>query len=313
MVRAFAVSVLLLVSCLAASAEPAAPQDQNASAPAGTPGEMVDQFAKSFATPTRLTGKIARWESGICPLAVGQPPQFSSFVTTRVKDVAARVGAPVNDMTTCKPNIEIVFTTTPQALLDNVRQHDSEFLGYAESSAQRDKLAMVTRPIQAWYTTETKDLHGMGTIDGARRRYVGTTLSCLTCSRCPFCTGLNAPTLDLPDTTSAVAGSNITGGARSTFFHVIIVVDSNRLAGYQIGPLADYITMLALAQLKSLDGCQQLPSIVNMLAAGCNQRATDMTDNDLAFLRGLYKMSPDKNLVFQQSEIADQMKETLGR
>lgn len=35
--------------------------------------------------------------------------------------------------------------------------------------------------------------------------------------------------------------------------------------------------------------------------------------NDLAFLRGLYKMSRDKSLLFQQSEIANQMKETLGR
>ncbi len=313
MVRAFAISVLLMVSCLAASAEPTATQGQNAIAPAGAPGEMVDQFVKSFATPTRLTGKIARWESAICPVAVGQPPRFSSFVTKRVTDVATLVGAPVNDRASCTPNIEIVFTTIPQALLDNVRQHQAEFLGYTESSAQKDKLATVTRPIQAWYTTQTKDLHGMGTIDGARRRGAGTTLSCFTCSRCPTCLGLSAPVLELPDSTTAVGGSYISGGARSAFFHIIIVVDSNRLAGYQIGPLADYITMLALAQLNSLDSCQQLPSIVNMLTANCSQRATDMTENDLAYLRGLYKMSPDKKLLFQQSEIGDQMKQTLGR
>jgi hypothetical protein len=125
--------------------------------------------------------------------------------------------------------------------------------------------------------------------------------------------GLDAPVLDLPESTSAVAGSTIGGGARSTFFHVIIVVDSNRLAGYQIGPLADYITMLALAQLNSLDRCQLLPSIVNMLATNCVQKARGMTENDLAYLRGLYTMSPGKSLLFQQSEIANRMKETLGR
>jgi hypothetical protein len=313
MVRIFAIPVLLMAWVMAASAEPASPPNESMPAQESASSEMLDAFAKSFATPTRLTGKIARWDSGICPLTVGQPPQYANFVTRRVKEVAAGVGAPVDAEQSCKPNIEIVFTTTPQALLDNVRQHQAEYLGYAESSTQKDKLATVTRPIQAWYTTLTKDLHGMSTIDSARRRYSGATLSCVTCLRSPFSTGLNPSVLDLPEATTAVEGSNISGGARSEFFHIIIVVDSNRLAGYQIGPLADYIAMLALAQLKTLDGCQPLPSIVNMLVSSCSQRATDITENDLAYLRGLYRMSPEKSLLFQQSEIANRMKESLGQ
>jgi hypothetical protein len=34
---------------------------------------------------------------------------------------------------------------------------------------------------------------------------------------------------------------------------------------------------------------------------------------DLAYLRGLYKMDADKNLVSQQNEIADRMQDALGR
>jgi hypothetical protein len=311
MVRAFAIFASLMICILAASAETAAPPDDVA--PAATQNQMLAQFAKSFATPTRLTGKIARWDSGICPLTVGQPPLYTSFVTKRVKDVAATVGAPVDAAPDCKPNIEIIFTTTPQALLDNVRRHQAGFLGYAQTSAQKDRLAMVTHPIQAWYTTQSKDLHGMATIDGPTRSSGAMALSCMICSKCQFCTGVEAPFLDVPDVTSAVTGSTIRDGVRSAFFHVIIVVDANRMAGYQIGPLADYITMLALAQLNALDSCQQLPSIVNMFAAGCGQKTRDMTQNDLGYLRGLYKMSPEKTLQFQQSEIADVMQATVGR
>ena len=43
--------------------------------------EVLDKFAKAFITPTKLTGKIARWESGICPVATGQKPAFTAFVT----------------------------------------------------------------------------------------------------------------------------------------------------------------------------------------------------------------------------------------
>jgi hypothetical protein len=313
MVRLFAISTLYVVSVLAASAQPAAPPDGNGTVPATRSPEMLQNFAKSFVTPTRRTGKIARWESGICPLTVGQPPAFSAYITKRVKDVAAMVGAPVNAAPDCRPNIEIVFTTTPQALLDDVRARRVEFLGFAETSAQREKLATVTRPIQAWYATQTKDLHGTTRIDSSRHTNAGMTMACFTCLPCPFCKGLNAPFLELPDAHEAVAGSSLSDGTRSSFFHAIVVVDANRLAGYQIGPLSDYISVLALAQINSLDACQQLPSIVNMLVAGCEQKSADLTENDLAFLRGLYRMSSEKSFIVQQNEIASQMSEPMGR
>jgi len=58
--------------------------------------------------------------------------------------------------------------------------------------------------------------------------------------------------------------------------------------GQQIVPLADYISMLALTQINSLDACQQLPSIVNKLAADCDHAADGLTQFDLAYLQGLY-------------------------
>ena len=36
----------------------------------------------------------------------------------------------------CKPNIEVVFTTTPQALLDNIRKGEPVFLGYHDNGSQ---------------------------------------------------------------------------------------------------------------------------------------------------------------------------------
>ena len=61
---------------------------------------------------------------------------------------------------------------------------------------------------------------------------------------------LNRDPIYLPDATYArVTGNHINDGARSGFNHVIIVVDSNKLAGANFNPLADYIAMLALTQL----------------------------------------------------------------
>ena len=322
MVRIIALSAILtaaglaasLTASLAASSEPSAPPQENVTVTATKSREVLDNFAKAFTTPAKLTGKIARWENAICPVAVGQPAASTAFVTARVKVIAAAVGAPVSDVKSCTPNIEIVFTTTPQALLDGIRKNDPDYLGYATTSEQREALATVTRPVQAWYTTETIDLNGMRRIDSGRRLGTGITMSNFSAFAMPSSGPGNRDPIYMPDATYArVTGNHISDGAHSGFNHIIIAIDSGKLAGQNFVSLADYIAMLALTQLNSLDTCQQLTSIVNMLAPNCDQKADGITGFDLAYLRGLYKMGSDKSLLFQQNEIADQMKETLGR
>jgi hypothetical protein len=312
MARSFAVSALLM-ACVPASAQAPAPPLESVTVTAAKSRETVEKFAKAFTTPTKLAGKIARWESGVCPVTVGQRPALASVVTERVKEIAASVGAPVNANESCTPNIQIVFTTTPQALLDDVRAHDPDYLGYAESSALRGKLATITRPIQAWYTTETIGLDGHKQMDTARRKGGGIMLPNFSAFGMPF-TVANRDPIYLPDATYAkVTGNHINSAVRSGFNHVLIVLDTGKLAGRKFNPLADYIAMLALTQLSSPDVCQQLPSIVNMLAADCDQAMDGLTATDLAYLRGLYKMDADKDLLRQQNEIADRMQEALGK
>jgi len=78
----------------------------------------------------------------------GSSLAVTKFVTQRVKEVAAMVGAPVNADQSCTPNIEIVFSRIPQELLDNVRKNQSDYLGYAKNNAEREKLATVSRPVR---------------------------------------------------------------------------------------------------------------------------------------------------------------------
>ena len=277
--------------------------------PAPGSRDAVQNFVDSFATPTRMTGKVARWEDGICPRMVGQRPALANIVTQRVRDLAAFVGAPVNGSPSCTANIEIVFTSAPQDLLKNVRAHDAVFLGFTESSAERDRVATVTRPIQAWCTTQTRDLRGLNRIDSAMRPGEGVAMPCFTCNggRGPV-----GPTEYLPGATYAnVTGNRVSDGVRSAFYHILIVADPSKLQDYGIGPLADYIALLALTQINSLDSCQPLPSIENMLAAGCGTKTRMLTINDAAYLRGLYKTSPGMNLRAQEDQVAYQMEQSL--
>jgi hypothetical protein len=266
--------------------------------------EVLQGFVHSFAAPARLTGKMARWGEGICPVAVGVRPEFVKFINRRLKEVAARVGAPVSERASCRTNIEIIFTTTPQALLDNVRRKQPVFLGYHNSS-QAEKQATVTHVIQAWYLTATRDARGALQIDNPRPAGLINKME-LPCPTCPL-----GKMEIYPPHVAAVTGSRLGDGLRSEFYNVIIVADPTRLLNHGMGELSDYIAMLALSQIGSQDACRQLPSIVNMLAEGCAQKTDTLTENDMAYLHGLYKAAPDQTLGTQQDQIAYQMEQEL--
>lgn len=295
--RAFGAGLIVTLLALPAAAQP--PATESVTVTGTRSRQVIEKFIESFAAPTRMTGKLARWEDGMCPIAVGLKPAYLEFITQRVREVAAAAGAPVAEAS-CKPNIEIVFTTTPQALIDNVRQQNEAFLGYADSEAAVDALAKVTQPIQAWYLTKTVDLRGNVLVDSARAPPTEITLPD------PY---HNPPfiTVYTKQGAMSVTGTRLGDGLRSGFYHVIIVADPTKLVDHEMGAVGDYIAMLALTQLSSLDTCQTLPSIVNLLAAGCARPAAALTENDTVYLRGLYHMSPGRALRNQEDEVAYQM------
>jgi hypothetical protein len=270
--------------------------------------ESIKSFVETRIAPTRFLGKMARWRRQICPLTIGLGDKYAKFVSQRIRDIATAVGAPVNADPVCRPNIEVFFTTTPQVLLDNIRKTGPAFLGYYSNSSQADELAKVNHPIQAWYTTESLDYDGTSQIDmGPCNR--GPTVNTLAI-------GVDAAgspiEITLPCTTIVHAsGSRLGNGLDSGFNNILIVAEPAKLFDFEVGSLADYITMLVLSQPASLDSCQELPSISNLLAKGCASASSKITDGDLAYLRGLYRMPSGYSLNAQHNEILYEMKKTL--
>jgi hypothetical protein len=104
-------------------------------------------------------------------------------------------------------------------------------------------------------------------------------------------------------------GFRVRDGRSSELYHVIIVIDPGKMLDREMGGVADYISMLALSQIASLDHCQQqLPSIINMMVPGCAVTATELTPSDAAFLQGLYKMPRDYSLSVQKTGIGNEMR-----
>ena len=252
----------------------------------------VGNFVDSHSSLTRL-GKIARWEDGVCPNVTGLPANFVKFISKRVRDVAAAAGAPVNPDEGCKANIDIVFTTKPQGLLDSIRAKDPVLLGYFNNTSEADRMAVVTRTIQAWHATQTVDLRGHTLIDSRNNISGGTAQN---------------------SNAQNSSGNRLGDGLHSSYYHALIVADPNKLGDYEIGTLADHIAMLALAQPSSEEACADLPSILDITSTQCRKEtpAKALTTADTGYLKGLYQADSGATLRTQKAGIAFHIRETMA-
>jgi hypothetical protein len=315
--------ILVLAALMMSPAARAQPEQGRAPQPPSAPLEsvtviatrpseaVINSFIFSRAQPTRVTGKLARWKKGICPQTIGLGPRYAKYVTDRIREVAAVVGAPVDGDASCKPNIEVVFTTAPQGLLDNIRKSQPVFLGYHDNGTEADELAKVTHAMQSWYTTATDDMRGRPEVDSGASG--GMTINIQ-----PIQVGgsIQQPQgtiiLNLPHASAqTVTGSRLGDGLSTELFNVLIAAEPAKLMSYEIGTLADYAALLALAEPTSLDTCEELPSISNLLARDCASTTQHLTDGDLAYLRSLYKMGTADTLAMQRDTIRFQMEKTL--
>ena len=204
-----------------------------------TPEGIAHDVIRSIAAPGLLLGTIARWREGICPRTDGLSSQtLNSYVTKRIREIAAQAGAPLKDQP-CKPNVEVMFTDDPQGMLDAVRNANPDVLGYHAADT-------VTHPIQAWYETGTTDIRGRTVVD---REVMGTI---------EYTNG--GPTINpktgAPEgfvTTFGIPMANIQGWkgrpeVSSDIIGVIIIGDSRQTGSHQLGAVADYVAMLALSR-----------------------------------------------------------------
>jgi hypothetical protein len=243
---------------------------------------LVNRFVEAHSAVSRID-QLSRWAGPVCPETGGLTSPFNTYVTARVKAVAASVGGPIdkhpNRNFPCKTNLLIVFTTTPQTLMDDVRKHHPQMLGF-HYAAQAQRLAAVDRPIQAWYMTGTKARGDNVELDDEFHHVPGGS-----------------------------AGSRFTSHLESRFMGVLVVIDANKIVGHQIGAIADSAAMLSLAHASQAKGCSELPTILDFLNPTCPAGAdpSGLTPYDVAYLKGLYSINPEEYLAAQRSEIGSRI------
>lgn len=246
-------------------------------------GDNVMIFVNSHSKPKESgTGTLSRWKEGVCIKTEGLPPAFEDYVSARVEAIAAAVRTPYEKRHPCRPNVYVIFTNEPQRFIDGTVDQNPEILGY-HYSAQLKKLRSIDRPIQAWHIT------------GLEAGLSGVVLD-----------SVWAPPLIVPSAT------RISTGVQSFILFTLVVVDGKKILGYPLGAIADYIAMLTLAQVRLIDHCGELPSILDLMATACaRKKSQSITAADLAYLRSLNTVGQEVDYFIQTKAIEFKMKEQL--
>lgn len=291
----------------AAVAQPAAPAGRTAAT--ATVGEVVVTARRSAAAAKAFsravsgfvtaqsqpnpTGLLSRWMSPICPTVVGLTPGSADFVSRRITEVAARVGAPRGRCG--RSNVRVVFTAEPQKLMDYVRDKFPDLLGY-HFAPQEKALAAFQEPIDAWHATGTRDEHGAGFADDPYNQKDPQVAS------------------GAYYALSGASGSRLKGAASSEFLFALVVIDSRRAGTQPIGRIADQVAMLVLTNPKRPKACSPLPTLLDSLDPACPASASliAFTPYDEAFLKGLYSSNPEEKAALERGEVARRI-EAAGR
>ena len=265
-------------------------------------------FVLKFAgTPNPELDQIARWRNPVCVQVVGQLPDAQAEqIKKRIEDVARAVDIRVLPPG-CRSNIQIVFTDKAQATMDVVARRREYLLGYYHRH-DRDRLKTVTHPIQAWYVTASE----------SEDPFQGATSLGMTQVFSNYLDVVRGGgVIDDPEQLGPNGcddAPRIRGCLRSLFNNVFVVADTKALAGRDAGLIADYLVLLTLAQPRSLDGCNSLPSMIDLFGkSACAGRdtPTGLTQGDAAYLTALYKADLETRKNFEQDDIAVRMAQIL--
>jgi hypothetical protein len=218
-------------------------------------------------------GSLLRWRGGraetICPGTSGLDEGYNSFVSARVRAVAAFVGAPVQpDNQKCTPNVQIIFTQDPRSVMAAVQEWGARALRVKFDHQMQKALDISDEhAIQGWYVTAGG---GQSVLNRDPGLVGGIDLQAL-----------------WPRVISTSAHAN---GASRSILGVVLVINTKKVVGVTIGSIADYAAVVSLSIVQNPDQCDALPSILDIMSPACASRdkPAGITAGDVAFLKALY-------------------------
>ncbi|MBU1526017.1 MAG: hypothetical protein KKC29_15165 [Alphaproteobacteria bacterium] len=234
---------------------------------------MVRGFVNEVSQPANNRG-LARWNRPVCVGAVNLRNDVARYVVDRISDVARELEVEAGEPG-CRPNILIVAADDGAALAsaiveDQPRNFDLRHNGTDAGTRAFRNFRTGDQPVRWWQISMPIDAE---TGDRAVR---------LPGDIDPRTGQPAAPTIHV------FAASRLRTQIRDDMIRSIIIVDVERAAGANLVQLADYLALVALAQVDAEADVSTFPTILNLFDDPAGAPA-GLTDWDRSYLRALYE------------------------
>ncbi len=226
--------------------------------------EQVETFVDDVTAPATGWGP-ARWDerSGICVGVVNLRPDAAQAMADRVSEVALDLGLTVGEPG-CSPNILVIATDDAPALATAlVQQSPNAFRPRYSGAARRPSALRAFQssdsPVRWWHVSM------------------------------PIIRETGQPAVRLPGGDAPWIpswGSRLTSPITSKLLRAYVIIDIDQAEGLSFSQLADYVAMVAFAQIDPDADVSGFPTILNVFDNPTI--AFGMTDWDEAYLGSLY-------------------------
>lgn len=258
----------------------------------GVRPEQAQTFVDAVAAVSPMADQLPRWDNVVCTSIAGMPARQGQFVADRIAQRAAAVGLQPGGPG-CQANVAVFVTADSDTFARQLFERDRQLFHYLQTNnvstmgqGALQQFLDTSRAVRWWHVSETYGADGLSLAGDASQGGMS-----------------NAPS-------TRASGTRLSATTREDLTQVIIIVDARRVQGAQLTALADYISLVALAQVNPNATTSAYPTIMNLFD-GAQVRAdapAGMTQWDQAFLDALYKtqrnaVSPGQ----QRNEIARRM------
>ena len=298
----------------ALSAEPPPPQAQNSTAPDSSSDSkkkldtvtiegqreikhQIDDFVYG-AVVSYMNDSLMRWDTPICPIVAGLPNDQGEYILARLSQVARDAHVPLAGEHCRKPNLLVVVSDQPDSLAKKWAEHDKTRLNTCNGQGYLKDFVNSRRPVRAYYNGKflSSDGEELSQINNSAFSLYGLNID-LHFGPCVSGSGV-------------AIGTRLRYGSVQGLQSVIILVDGKRANKLNIGQLADYITLVGLAQIRPDANTGTAPTILTVFT-GADPQPQGLSHWDESFLRGLY--TTKQSSVIQTSLIKASMFDQLRR
>lgn len=252
--------------------------------------QAVENFVDEIAAPVRGRG-LARWHRRVCVGVVNLDAAPAQYLVDRVSTVAQDVGLEPGEPG-CKPNVVIIATNDGKGMADSLvksrpRDFDTGASGTNLTSGALQDFRTNDRPVRWWHVSlPVNDETGLAAV-----RLPGRV------------TGAGDSLDDYAPIINTFAASRLVSQIRDDLQQVIVVIDVDDLGTADFEQVAEYVSLVALAQIDARSETRSYDTILNLFDDPSANRA--LTPWDLAYLKGLYTAETNRvNRAAQSDAVA---------